>query len=69
MFFRKILILFLNTGIVFFIAGCAINEKHPKYKVGQIYETTNESFIVFKYAAFIWQNRRDYQKNRIFIPL
>ena len=62
MFFRKILILFLNTGIVFFIAGCAINATHPKYKEGQIYETTNESFVVFEYAAFIWQNRRDYQK-------
>ncbi len=62
MFFRKILILFLNTGIVFFIAGCAVNEMHPKYKVGQIYEITNDSFVIFRYASFIWQDRRDYQK-------
>ena len=59
--FRKTLT-FLYAGIILFTAGCAINKTHTKYKVGQIYETTNESFVVFKYAAFIWQNRRDYQK-------
>ena len=59
--FRKTLT-FLYAGIILFTAGCAINEKHPKYKVGQIYETTNDSFVVFEYAAFIWQNRKDYQK-------
>ena len=30
--------------------------------MGQIYEITNDSFVVFRYAAFIWQDRRDYQK-------
>lgn len=59
--FRKTLT-FLYAGIILFTAGCAINATHPKYKVGQIYETMNESFVVFKYAAFIWQDPRDYQK-------
>ena len=59
--FRKTLT-FLYAGIILFTAGCAVNEKHPKYEVGQIYETTNESFVVFQYAAFIWQDPRDYQK-------
>ena len=59
--FRKTLT-FLYAGIILFTAGCAVNEKHPKYEVGQIYETTNESFVVFEYAAFIWQDRKDYQK-------
>ena len=59
--FRKTLT-FLSAVIILFTAGCAVNEKHPKYEVGQIYETTNESFVVFKYAAFIWQHPRNYQK-------
>lgn len=59
--FRKTLT-FLYAGIILFTAGCAINDTHTKYKVGQIYEITNDSFVVFPYAAFIWQNRRDYQK-------
>ena len=59
--FRKTLT-FLSAVIILFTAGCAIDEKHPKYKVGQIYEITNDSFVVFPYAAFIWQDRRDYQK-------
>lgn len=59
--FRKTLT-FLSAVIILFTAGCAVNEKHPQYKVGQIYKTTKDSFVVFEYAAFIWQNRRDYQK-------
>ncbi len=59
--FRKTLT-FLYAGIILFIAGCAINATHTKYKVGQIYELTNDSFVVFQYAAFIWQDPRDYQK-------
>ena len=59
--FRKTLT-FLYAGIILFTAGCAVNAKHPQYEVGQIYETTNESFVVFQYAAFIWQDPRDYQK-------
>ena len=59
--FRKTLT-FLYAGIILFTAGCAIDDTHTKYKVGQTYETTNDSFVVFEYAAFIWQNRKDYQK-------
>ena len=55
--FRKTLT-FLSAVIILFTAGCAVNEKHPQYKVGQIYKTTKDSFVVFEYAAFIWQNRR-----------
>ena len=66
--FRKTLTLFLNTGIVFFIAGCAINETLENYKVGQIYETTNDAFVVFEFAQFIWQDPRDYQKKGWLYP-
>ena len=59
--FRKTLT-FLSAVIILFTAGCAINDTHTKYKVEQIYEITNDSFVVFPYAAFIWQDRRDYQK-------
>ena len=53
---------FIFTTIIFLTSGCRISENHSIFREGQLYQTTVESFAVFQYAAFIWQDPRDYQK-------
>lgn len=58
----------LYVAILFFACGCVVSTTHPKYKIGQVYETTIESYVVFEYAGFIWQNPKDYQKTGVLYP-
>ena len=58
----------LYVAILFFACGCVVSTTHPKYKIGQVYETTIESYVIFEYAGFIWQNPKDYQKTGVLYP-
>ena len=53
---------FIYIAIMLFASGCRISEEHRFFKEGQVYQTSIESFVVFEYAEFIWQDPRDYQK-------
>jgi len=59
---------FIFTTIIFLTSGCRISENHSIFREGQTYQTTVESFVVFRYATFIWQNRHDYQKDGALYP-
>ena len=61
-FIMRLKSVFLSIAIISLISGCRISENHRIFKEGQIYQTTVESFSVFEYAAFIWQDPRDYQE-------
>ena len=53
---------FIYVAIMLFVSGCRVSEEHQFFKEGQVYQTSIESFVVFEYAEFIWQDRHDYQK-------
>ena len=42
---------------------CKVHQQeYNRFKVGEIYQTEVDAYVVFGYATFIWQNRRDWQE-------
>ena len=57
---RKILALALSALL---LTGCKVpQQEYYRFKVGEIYQTEVDAYVVFGYATFIWQNRRDWQE-------
>ena len=45
------------------LTGCKIQQQeYYRFKVGEIYQTEVDAYVVFGYATFIWQNPRDWQE-------
>ena len=59
---KKLLFIFLILSALL-LTGCKIQQKeYNRFKVGEIYQTEVGAYVVFGYATFIWQNRRDWQE-------
>ena len=59
---KKLLFIFLILSALL-LTGCKIQQKeYNRFKVGEIYQTEVDAYVVFGYATFIWQNRRDWQE-------
>ena len=65
---KKYLFILCLFGSVLLLTGCHVAEQHPFFAVGNVYETKVEAFALFKYAAFIWQDKRDYQERGYLLP-
>ena len=65
---KNLLFIFFVLGAVLLLTGCHVAEQHPFFAVGNVYETKVEAFALFKYAAFIWQDKRDYQERGYLLP-
>ena len=45
------------------LTGCKVpQQEYNGFKIGEIYQTEVDAYVVFAYATFIWQNRRDWQE-------
>ena len=45
------------------LTGCKVpQQEYNGFKIGEIYQTEVDAYVVFGYATFIWQNRRDWQE-------
>jgi hypothetical protein len=45
------------------LTGCKVHQQeYNRFKVGEIYQTEVDAYVVFGYATFIWQNPRDWQE-------
>ena len=59
---KKLLFIFLILSALL-LTGCKIQQKeYNRFKVGEIYQTEVDAYVVFGYATFIWQNPRDWQE-------
>ena len=59
---KKLLFIFLILSVLL-LTGCKIQQKeYNRFKVGEIYQTEVDAYVVFGYATFIWQNPRDWQE-------
>ena len=65
---KKHLLILCLFGSVLLLTGCHVDEQHPFFAVGNVYETKVEAFALFEYAAFIWQDKRDYQERGYLLP-
>ena len=64
---KEFYIIFVVLGTLL-LTGCHVAEQHPFFAVGNVYETKVEAFALFEYAAFIWQDKRDYQERGYLLP-
>ena len=64
---KKLLLIFVVLWALL-LTGCHVDEQHPFFAVGNVYETKVEAFALFEYAAFIWQDKRDYQERGYLLP-
>ena len=61
--FDVIKICFACCAVSIFAAGCKVHQQeYNRFKVGEIYQTEVDAYVVFAYATFIWQNPRDWQE-------
>ena len=61
--FDVIKICFACCAVSIFAAGCKVHQQeYNRFKVGDIYQTEVDAYVVFGYATFIWQNPRDWQE-------
>ena len=61
--FDVIKIGFICSAIAICICGCKISQQeYIGYEVGEIRQTEVDSYVLFGYATFIWQNPRDWQE-------
>ena len=45
------------------LTGCKVHQQEYRgFKVGEIYQTEVDAYVVFGYATFIWQDRKDWQE-------
>ncbi|MBO5408469.1 MAG: hypothetical protein J6A61_03580 [Clostridia bacterium] len=45
------------------LTGCKIQQQeYNRFKVGEIYQTEVDAYVVFGYATFIWQDPKDWQE-------
>ena len=59
---KKLLLIF-SILIALLLTGCKVHQQeYNRFKVGEIYQTEVDAYVVFGYATFIWQNRRDWQE-------
>ena len=59
---KKLLFIFLILSALL-LTGCKIQQQeYNRFKVGEIYQTEVDAYVVFGYATFIWQNPRDWQE-------
>ena len=59
---KRLLFIFLILSALL-LTGCKIQQQeYNRFKVGEIYQTEVDAYVVFGYATFIWQNRRDWQE-------
>ena len=65
---KKLKLIFFVLCSALLLTGCRVAEQHPFFAVGNVYETKVEAFALFKYAAFIWQDKRDYQECGYLLP-
>ena len=59
--FDVIKIGFICSAIAICICGCISQQEYRGYEVGEIRQTEVDSYVLFGYATFIWQNPRDWQ--------
>ena len=61
--FDVIKIGFICSAIAICLCGCKISQQeYWGYEVGEIRQTEADSYVLFGYATFIWQNPRDWQE-------
>ena len=61
--FNVIKFCLICCAVSIWVTGCKIQQKeYKRFKVGEIYQTEVDAYVVFGYATFIWQNRRDWQE-------
>ena len=65
---KNLLLMFFVLYSALLLTGCHVAEQHPFFAVGNVYETKVEAFALFEYAAFIWQDKRDYQERGYLLP-
>ena len=59
---KKLLLIF-SILIALLLTGCKVHQQeYNRFKVGEIYQTEVDAYVVFAYATFIWQNPRDWQE-------
>ena len=59
---KRLLFIFLILSALL-LTGCKVQQQeYNRFKVGEIYQTEVDAYVVFGYATFIWQNRRDWQE-------
>lgn len=61
--FNVIKFCLICCAVSIWVTGCKIQQQeYNRFKVGEIYQTEVDAYVVFGYATFIWQNPRDWQE-------
>ena len=59
---KRLLFIFLILSALL-LTGCKVHQQeYNRFKIGDIYQTEVDAYVVFGYATFIWQNPRDWQE-------
>ena len=59
---KKLLFIFLILSALL-LTGCKVHQQeYNGFKIGEIYQTEVDAYVVFGYATFIWQDPKDWQE-------
>ena len=59
---KNLLLIFAILSVLL-LTGCKVPlQEYNGFKIGDIFQTEVDSYVVFGYATFIWQNPRDWQE-------